>query len=111
MQKLPCNAKARLVDFGVCHYMVRTAVGCGGVAFIPCSHLVAASASFYGSLDMQVVFKDDSGRLEMFDFGPLGGDVHVNAPGLQCNGNKRRKRSVQGEVRHAQVSSDPPKDA
>ena len=61
--------------------------------------------------NMQVVFEDPSGRLEMFDFGPLGGDVHVNAPGLQCSGssNKRRKRSVQGEVRHTQVSADPQK--
>ena len=66
----------------------------------------------HAPLDMQVVFEDASGRLEMFDFGPLGGDVHLNAPGLQCsgNGNKRRKRSVQGEVRHTKVSSGLPKD-
>jgi hypothetical protein len=77
MQKLPRGAKSRLVDFGVCHYMV--------------------------------VFEDPaSGQLQMFDFGPLGGDVSVGTPwqSFQERGQKsgkHRKGCVQGEVRHTQV--------
>lgn len=74
MQRLPHDAKARLVDFGVCHYMV--------------------------------IFEDTAGRLQMFDFGPLGGDVHVGTPrllGSEKNSSKHRKGCVQGKVRHKQV--------
>jgi hypothetical protein len=74
MQRLSHDAKARMVDFGVCHYMV--------------------------------IFEDASGRFQMFDFGPLGGDVHVGGPRLGGSeqSSKRRKGRVQGEVRHTKVS-------
>jgi hypothetical protein len=36
----------------------------------------------------------------MYDFGPVGEDVHVGVPALQIDS---RRKFVQGEVRHTKV--------
>jgi hypothetical protein len=77
MNKLSCDAKAMMVDAGVCHYMM--------------------------------VVRDARGRCTMFDFGPVGGDIHVGSPSLQLSGCSAaagtlpHKSSAPGEIRRTQV--------
>lgn len=62
--------------------------------------IIAISDVGAASACLQVVFEDASGRYTMFDFGPIGGDVHVGGPNLRPTGKRKR---VKGEVRHTQV--------
>jgi hypothetical protein len=67
------------------------------------------------------IFREPTGRMLMFDFGPVGGEVHVDLrPCLtenQANAmdaknghrhrRRRRKKAVQGEVRVTEVCRYP----
>lgn len=62
-----------------------------------------------GICHFMFILRDPRGKLTMFDFGPIGGDVHVGIPAggadapKQGKPSKRKSKSVQGEIRITQV--------
>lgn len=69
-----------------------------------------------GICHYMTIFCEPSGRIVMCDFGPVGGDVHVDLgplataerPSAAASGKRGRKRkAVQGEVRVAEVRCSP----
>ena len=60
-----------------------------------------------GVCHYMLIFEDAKGSLSMFDFGPIGGDVHVSTPDLQGPSEQPKSKSVAGEIRYRQVSPFP----
>lgn len=74
MKRLSPDAKALMIDIGVCHFMA--------------------------------VLKTPDGKLMQCDFGPVGGDVHVNMDPFEDEA-KRGKKCVGGEIRITQLDELP----
>lgn len=64
-----------------------------------------------GVCHYMLIFEDTKGGLTMFDFGPVGGDMHVSAPTLQGASTPSKSKAVPGEVRHTQVRPPRPRVA
>lgn len=61
-----------------------------------------------GVCHYMLIFEDAQGSLLMFDFGPIGGDVHVGGPDIQASSKQPKSKSVAGEIRKTQVSPPSP---
>ena len=58
-----------------------------------------------GVCHYMLIFEDIQGSLTMFDFGPIGGDVHVGGPDLQSPTKQPKSKTVAGEIRTTEVRS------